>query len=164
MLPLELGGVVHPELRVYGTSNLRIVDTSVFPMVAAGHLMATMYAVAEKAADLIKAVDALTKPPAPVDPGAANCSAGPSSPSTSSVEEQPRASAQAVSATTEESKGSATPSLPSGFVLPSSSAAAKPTSDAVPLLSTSLAFPAPAYSVPSSLTEGAARFVVTRMR
>lgn len=55
MLPRDLGGVVDGELRVYGTSNLRVVDTGVFPMVPGAHLQAVAYGVAEKAADLIKA-------------------------------------------------------------------------------------------------------------
>lgn len=48
MLPLSLGGVVDPNLLVYGTQNLRIVDASIMPMIPAGHLQAVVYAVAEK--------------------------------------------------------------------------------------------------------------------
>lgn len=48
MLPLEHGGVVDPQLRVYGTKNLRIVDAGVIPLVPASHLQAPVYAVAEK--------------------------------------------------------------------------------------------------------------------
>ncbi|KAK0119720.1 hypothetical protein ONS95_011156 [Cadophora gregata] len=55
MLPLELGGVVDTHLRVYGTKNLRVVDAGIFPLVPAAHLQAPVYAVAEKAADIIKA-------------------------------------------------------------------------------------------------------------
>ncbi|KAK3314159.1 GMC oxidoreductase, partial [Apodospora peruviana] len=54
MLPQGLGGVVDNELKVYGVNRLRIVDASVLPVGPAGHLQATMYAVAEKAADIIK--------------------------------------------------------------------------------------------------------------
>lgn len=54
MLPKELGGVVASDLKVYGTSNLRVVDASVLPQQLVGHLSSTLYAVAEKAADLIK--------------------------------------------------------------------------------------------------------------
>ena len=61
MLPRELGGVVDPELRVYGTANLRVVDTSVFPVVPGAHLQSVAYAVAERAADLIKGVAAGVK-------------------------------------------------------------------------------------------------------
>ncbi|MCJ1319017.1 hypothetical protein MMC15_004349 [Xylographa vitiligo] len=55
MLPLDMGGVVDSTLLVYGTQNLRVVDASIFPMVPAAHLQAVVYAVAEKAADIIKA-------------------------------------------------------------------------------------------------------------
>ncbi|KAF2127822.1 GMC oxidoreductase [Dothidotthia symphoricarpi CBS 119687] len=55
LMPEELGGCVDPTLRVYGVQNLRIVDASILPMIPAAHLQATMYAVAEKAADIIKA-------------------------------------------------------------------------------------------------------------
>ncbi|KAL4262831.1 GMC oxidoreductase family protein [Pleurotus pulmonarius] len=53
MAPRELGGVVDSSLKVYGTSNLRVVDASIFPMQIAAHTQATVYAVAEKAADMI---------------------------------------------------------------------------------------------------------------
>lgn len=48
MLPLSQGGVVDPELLVYGTQNLRIVDASIMPMIPAGHLQAIVYGIAEK--------------------------------------------------------------------------------------------------------------------
>lgn len=54
MLPREQGGVVDPELKVYGTTNLRIVDASIFPLIPHANPMATVYAVAERAADLIR--------------------------------------------------------------------------------------------------------------
>ncbi|PQE33551.1 glucose-methanol-choline oxidoreductase protein [Rutstroemia sp. NJR-2017a WRK4] len=54
MLPREKGGVVNEKLVVYGTDNLRVVDASIFPLIPRGNIMATVYAVAEKAADLIK--------------------------------------------------------------------------------------------------------------
>lgn len=50
----ELGGVVDSEHRVYGTSNVRVVDASVMPFQINGHVTATLYALAERAADLIK--------------------------------------------------------------------------------------------------------------
>lgn len=51
----EEGGVVDGELRVYGLQGLRVVDASVMPMLPASHTMTTVYAVAERAADIIKA-------------------------------------------------------------------------------------------------------------
>lgn len=54
MRPKEAGGVVDPRLRVYGVGNLRVVDASVFPLEPAGNIQSTVYAVAERAADIIK--------------------------------------------------------------------------------------------------------------
>ena len=55
MMPLDLGGVVDTHLRVYGTKNLRVVDAGIIPLVPAAHLQVPVYAIAEKAADIIKA-------------------------------------------------------------------------------------------------------------
>lgn len=66
MLPLELGGVVNTDLKVYGTSNLRVVDASVMPVITSGHLQATIYAVAERAADIIKEANASGQPSGPL--------------------------------------------------------------------------------------------------
>ncbi|KAK3294447.1 uncharacterized protein B0H64DRAFT_463347 [Chaetomium fimeti] len=54
MMPEEKGGVVGPDLKVHGAGGrLRVVDMSVMPLVPGSHLMATAYAVGERAADLI---------------------------------------------------------------------------------------------------------------
>ncbi|OAP65734.1 hypothetical protein AYL99_01706 [Fonsecaea erecta] len=58
MLPRDLGGVVDANLTVYGTRNVRVVDTSLFPVIPGAHLQAVAYAVAERAADVIKGIDA----------------------------------------------------------------------------------------------------------
>lgn len=47
--------VVDTSLRVHGFENLRIVDASVFPHQISGHPTATVIAVAERMADVIKA-------------------------------------------------------------------------------------------------------------
>ena len=54
MMDRALGGVVDNKLRIYGTENVRVVDASVLPFQVDGHLTSTLYAVAERAADLIK--------------------------------------------------------------------------------------------------------------
>ena len=54
MMPREMGGLVDANLTVYGTSNLRVIDSSIFPVIPGAHLQAVVYAVAEKAADIIK--------------------------------------------------------------------------------------------------------------
>lgn len=54
MMPEKLGGVVDPELLVYGIKGLSVIDASIMPMIPATHLSSTVYAVAERAADLIK--------------------------------------------------------------------------------------------------------------
>ncbi|KAJ4470220.1 alcohol oxidase [Lentinula aciculospora] len=53
MLPKELGGVVSPQLLVYGTKNLRIADASILPLSVFPHPTLGLYGVAEKAADMI---------------------------------------------------------------------------------------------------------------
>lgn len=54
MLPRELGGVVDTDLKVYGTTNVRVVDAGIMPMVLGAHLQAAVYGMAERAADIIK--------------------------------------------------------------------------------------------------------------
>ncbi|KAF8905657.1 GMC oxidoreductase-domain-containing protein [Mucidula mucida] len=48
MMPQGLGGVVSPELLVYGVTGLSVGDISVIPMIPATHTCATVYAIAEK--------------------------------------------------------------------------------------------------------------------
>lgn len=54
MMSRELGGVVDPKLKVYGTTNVRVADASVVPTQLSGHLTATIYAIAERAAEFIR--------------------------------------------------------------------------------------------------------------
>ncbi|KAG6909079.1 hypothetical protein DXG01_002060 [Tephrocybe rancida] len=55
MLPREKQGVVDPNLKVYGTKNLRIADLSIVPLQIAAHTQATVYVIGEKASDIILA-------------------------------------------------------------------------------------------------------------
>ncbi|KAH6681736.1 hypothetical protein B0J14DRAFT_679803 [Halenospora varia] len=53
--PLEFGGVVNEELLVHGTQKLRIVDASIMPSSPGANTQTTVYMIAEKTADMIKA-------------------------------------------------------------------------------------------------------------
>ncbi|CDO76651.1 hypothetical protein BN946_scf184986.g4 [Trametes cinnabarina] len=53
MLLKATNGVVDPELKVYDMTNLHIMDLSVVPLHFAAHPQATVYAIAEQAADII---------------------------------------------------------------------------------------------------------------
>lgn len=73
MAPLEQGGALDSQLRVYGVRNLRVCDASVFPKIVSGHTVSlaetsfvrvvlidsfkagAVFAVAERLADLLKA-------------------------------------------------------------------------------------------------------------
>jgi choline dehydrogenase-like flavoprotein len=53
MLPKKDGGVVDPELKVYGVSNLRVVDASVIPIMISANIQTAVYGIAERAAEII---------------------------------------------------------------------------------------------------------------
>lgn len=55
MLPKSLGGVVSAEQKVYGVGGLRVADISFWPFQTGGSPTGTMYAAAERLADMIKA-------------------------------------------------------------------------------------------------------------
>ncbi|KAK0534006.1 hypothetical protein OC842_002779 [Tilletia horrida] len=55
MMPRANGGVVSESFLVYGTANVRVVDASALPMQISAHLSSTLYGIAERAADAIKA-------------------------------------------------------------------------------------------------------------
>ncbi|OTA92685.1 putative GMC oxidoreductase [Hypoxylon sp. CO27-5] len=55
MMPRDKGGVVSPQLRVYGCSNLRVCDASIIPITPRTNPQATVYGIAELAAEIIKA-------------------------------------------------------------------------------------------------------------
>ncbi|KAH8832410.1 GMC oxidoreductase [Flagelloscypha sp. PMI_526] len=53
MMPKEKGGVVDAQLKVYGLSNVRVVDASVYPFSLSTHLMTPTYGLAEQGAQII---------------------------------------------------------------------------------------------------------------
>ncbi|KAI0347718.1 alcohol oxidase [Trametopsis cervina] len=53
LLPKDKGGVVDSDLKVYGTSNLRVVDLSVVPIHVGTHTQSTVYGIAGQAAAII---------------------------------------------------------------------------------------------------------------
>jgi hypothetical protein len=55
MMPEELGGSGSDKLLVRGVEKLSVIDASIIPLIPATHLQATMYTVAKKSADIIKA-------------------------------------------------------------------------------------------------------------
>lgn len=54
MMRRDLGGVVDGRLRLYDSTNVRIVDASVMPTQVSAHLSTSLYGIAEKVADMIK--------------------------------------------------------------------------------------------------------------
>jgi choline dehydrogenase-like flavoprotein len=56
MASREMGGVVDAEFKVHGVRGLRVVDASVVPIIPQCNTQSIVYAVAERAADVIKGV------------------------------------------------------------------------------------------------------------
>lgn len=54
MLPEEDGGVVDPRLRVYGVESLRVIDCSVIPVLPDANILASIYMIAEKGAEMLR--------------------------------------------------------------------------------------------------------------
>ncbi|KAJ3566725.1 hypothetical protein NP233_g6822 [Leucocoprinus birnbaumii] len=54
LMPRNKNGVVDTNLKVYGTSNIRVADVSVMPLLVSAHTQTTAYAIAERAAQLIQ--------------------------------------------------------------------------------------------------------------
>lgn len=54
MMREDLDGVVGEDLVVYGTANVRVCDASVIPIEPRGNILSTVYATAEKGADILK--------------------------------------------------------------------------------------------------------------
>lgn len=48
MMPRNMGGVVSPDLLVYGVTGLSVADASIMPLIPGAHTCASVYAVAEK--------------------------------------------------------------------------------------------------------------------
>ncbi|KAH6655835.1 GMC oxidoreductase-domain-containing protein [Truncatella angustata] len=53
MLPLDSGGVVDTELKVYGVQRLRSVNSGIIPLIPSAHIQAVTYALAEKVSQLL---------------------------------------------------------------------------------------------------------------
>ncbi|KAI8943833.1 hypothetical protein NX059_001806 [Plenodomus lindquistii] len=54
MLPEEDGGVVNPRLQVYGVDSLRVIDCSIVPVLPDVNILASIYMLAEKGAEMIR--------------------------------------------------------------------------------------------------------------
>lgn len=54
MMGEDLDGVVGEDLVVYGIANVRVCDASVIPIAPRGNILSTVYATAEKGADILK--------------------------------------------------------------------------------------------------------------
>jgi choline dehydrogenase len=65
--PADPSAVVDPESRVIGVEALRVVDSSIMPSITNGNLNAPTIMLAEKAADMIRALDPLPASNAPYD-------------------------------------------------------------------------------------------------
>ncbi|KAI4601327.1 hypothetical protein KJ359_012518 [Pestalotiopsis sp. 9143b] len=57
MLPMKAGGAVDAGLLVYGTTNVRVVDGSVFPYQPSAHPMGVTYALAVRAASILQQLE-----------------------------------------------------------------------------------------------------------
>jgi choline dehydrogenase-like flavoprotein len=51
---VAMGDVLDSKLRVKGVKGLRVIDASVFPNNVSGNICSSVYAVAEKGADMIR--------------------------------------------------------------------------------------------------------------
>lgn len=54
MRPKDQGGVVDSRLRLHGAKGVRVVDASIIPLEPLGNIQTVVYALAERAADMIK--------------------------------------------------------------------------------------------------------------
>ncbi|KAJ4345516.1 uncharacterized protein N0V89_011649 [Didymosphaeria variabile] len=54
MRPEADGGVVDPRLKVYGVDGLRVIDCSIIPVLPDANILASVYMIAEKGAEMIK--------------------------------------------------------------------------------------------------------------
>lgn len=54
MMPQDRGGVVDPQLRVYGVESLRVIDCSILPRLPDVNILGPVYMVAEKGAEMLR--------------------------------------------------------------------------------------------------------------
>lgn len=77
MLDRAAGGAIDAQLKVYGTTNVRVVDGSIFPYQPSAHPMGLTYAVAIHAAKILQELRGGGKALTPSDDGSRNGSANP---------------------------------------------------------------------------------------
>ena len=75
MKPRIANGVIDSAFRVYGVSNLRVVEASIFPRIPGYFIVASVYMAAEKAADAILAANGRTNSPAAIQSQKEHCDA-----------------------------------------------------------------------------------------
>lgn len=85
MLPESQGGVIDNAMRVYGVSNLRVVDSSMVPLSLSAHMTAPLYGYAERAYEIMLSTPAAVGGSVATSNNSSSSSASSSAPSASST-------------------------------------------------------------------------------